>query len=96
VAVLASVRDVSASAGPHGGRHVFVQLSLAEPAHVHVRVLRSGAVLAGKTTSKQPGLRTITLRISAGAAGGRARVSIVVTDDAGNTRTFTRTVRIPG
>jgi len=95
VAVLAELRYVSASERPNGDRHISAGLVMGEAATGRLQLVRNGAVLASKAISVRAGIRTVTLKIPSDIAGGRARVRITLTDDAGNALVLTAIVIVP-
>jgi hypothetical protein len=94
-AVLASLLEASTRSGPGDARYAEILLRVRESVRVRLQLVRHGVVLASKVVSLQNGTRRITLRIRHSIAGGRATLQVIVTDDAGNTRTFTRGLSVP-
>lgn len=78
-----------------GKRVVRARLTVGEPVSAELRLRRSGRALAGKIVSLSAGQRLATFRVPGGVAAGRATLRIVLEDEAGNTKTLTRSVRIP-
>ena len=94
--VTAGLAAVNVARDAWGRRVVRATLTADERLRVVVRLVRGSRSLASRTlASFAAGQRTIELRVPRGVAGGRARLELDVRDGAGNTASFSRSVRLP-
>ncbi|MBX5443515.1 MAG: hypothetical protein IRZ32_18555, partial [Solirubrobacteraceae bacterium] len=74
-------------------RRVVAQVRAGEPVSVRAELLRGGRTLGSATASLGRGTGVVRIRVT-GARPGRALLRLTVTDEAGNTATLDRTVRL--
>jgi sugar lactone lactonase YvrE len=92
-----AIEVVAASAGRNrlGKRVVRLELFVQETVSATLTLVRRGTTLATKRfASVKEGARVLTVRIPAGTAGGRASLRFELADEAGNTMSGRRGVRI--
>ena len=61
----------------------------------HASLTRRGHLLAKAAGQLTPGWHALRIAVPSGVAGGAATARIVLADAAGNTRTLTKSVRLP-
>jgi protocatechuate 3,4-dioxygenase beta subunit len=79
-----------------GGRVLRLTLDVDEDVELRARIVRAGKRLVHKRVeSLAAGRRTVNLRVPSRVRGGPARLVLVLSDGAGNTRLIRRTVTVP-
>ncbi len=77
-----------------GTRQLKLTLKASEPVMVRARLTRGNRTVASRKATLQAGTRTVKVTIPDDAKAGAARLRLTLTDAAGNTKAYRRTVHI--
>jgi protocatechuate 3,4-dioxygenase beta subunit len=94
--VAASLKSAGVVVAANGNRTVLVDVHAGESLTAHASVLRDGRLLTRAAGHLTPGWHSLRLALASTVAAGSATAKVVLADAAGNTRTLTAAVRIPG
>jgi len=81
--------------GSLGGRSLVLKVRTTERVSLDIHLLRGTSTVTHQTTSRARGLHFVRVPVGARVPGGRVIVNVVAKDPANNTKTITKTLRIP-
>ena len=91
----ATLRSARALRTESGRRRVRIRLAASETLELTARLSRAGRTLARETRTLRAGTRTVRVPIRGDVKAGGARLTLTLTDAAGNERTLRRTLHVP-
>jgi protocatechuate 3,4-dioxygenase beta subunit len=94
-AVSATLASARATKAANGTRSVVLLVHTGETLAATAKVVRGTKVLGKATGRLTAGTHTLKVGLGNGLAAGTAKLQLVLTDAAGNTKTLTRTVHVP-
>jgi protocatechuate 3,4-dioxygenase beta subunit len=96
VAVSASLAAAVATGAANGIRSVWLTVHAGEPLTATAKVRRGTKVLGSATGHLSGGTHRLRVALARGVAAGAATLELTLADAAGNVKTLTKTVRVPG
>ena len=94
--VAASLKSAAVITAANGNRTAVLDVHAGETLTAKARVARDGHVLGSATGQLTPGWHALRVALPAAAGAGAATASVLLADAAGNARTLSATVQIPG
>ena len=79
----------------NGSRSVVLSVRAGEPLTATAKLVRGTKVLGKATGRLTAGTHTLKVGLGRGVAAGAAKLQLTLADDAGNTKTLSRTVHVP-
>ena len=93
--VLATLASAKAARAANGSRSVVLSVRAGEPLTATAKLVRGTKVLGKATGRLTAGTHTLKVGLGRGVAAGAAKLQLTLADDAGNTKTLSRTVHVP-